>query len=174
MQGFDLERVRDILADAFDLESFDELLLFELDIVRARIVQDDALNTVVLKVLQKAAQEGWDALLIAKAAKRRPLRQDVQEIARKYGASLVGEFRRLAGTNRYVRDAYWEFNLAPPGFPTEEQLGALEKTIDPANPMFNMADWVDRAARIEGRVCRLEIDNSPRGTGFLVGPDVVL
>ena len=174
MTGFDLEKVRDILAGAFDDDDFDELLLFGLDIDRAKIVKNDALNTVVLNVLKKATQGGWDALLIAKAAQRRPHRADVQDIARKYGASLVGEFKRSAGSEKAVRDAYREFQLAPPGFPTEEQLGTLEKTIDPANPMFNMTDWVSRAARIEGRVCRLEIDGAPKGTGFLVGPDTVL
>ena len=92
MTGFDLEQVRDVLADAFDEQSFDELLLFALDINRPRIVQDDAFNTVVLNVLRKAQQEGWDALLLAKAAERRPMRPDVQEVARKYGATLVGEF----------------------------------------------------------------------------------
>ena len=151
MTGFDLEMIRDVLPDTFDDQDFDELLLFDLDINRAKIVKDDALNTVVLNVLKKAALEGWDALLLVKAAQRRPFRADVQEIARKYGSSLVGEFRRSAG-NKYIRTAYRELQLAPPGFPTEEQVGTLEKTIDPTNPMFNMADWVTRAARIEGRV----------------------
>jgi hypothetical protein len=172
MTGFDLEKVRDLLADAFDEQSFDELLLFDLDITRAKIVKDDALNTVILKVLQKAAQEGWDALLLAMAAKRRPHRPDVQEMARKYGATLVGEFRRSAGSNPFVRNAYREFQLAPGGFPTEEQLGSLQKTIDPANPMFSMADWIDRAARIEGRVCRLEIVRS--GSGNRIHPRLPL
>jgi hypothetical protein len=134
MTGFDLEMIRDVLADAFDDQSFDELLLFSLNIRREKIVKDDAFNTVVLNVLKKGAQEGWDALLLAKAAERRPLRRDVQEIAGKYAASLVGEFRQSAGANRYVRDAYREFNLAPPGFPTEQQLGALQKNIDPGLP----------------------------------------
>src|SRR2546421_710261 len=112
MTGFDLERVRDVLADAFSDDDFDELLLFTLDIRRDKIVKDDAFNTVVLNVLKKAQQEGWDALLLAYAAARRPMRPDVQEIARKYGTTLVGEFKR-AGANRFVRDAYREFHLAP-------------------------------------------------------------
>src|SRR5262245_1913667 len=103
MTGFDLERIRDILADSFDDQSFDELLLFDLDIRREKIVKDDAFNTVVLNVWKRAAQEGWDALLLVKAAARRPMRPDVQEIARKYGVSLVGEFKRTGGANTYVR-----------------------------------------------------------------------
>jgi hypothetical protein len=174
MTGFDLERVRDTLADAFDDQAFDELLLFKLNIDRAKIVKDDALNTVVLNVLRKASQEGWDALLLVKAAEVRPRRPDVQALARKYAVGLVSEFRSQAGANKYVRMAYRDFNLVPPGFPTEEQLGRLEKTIDSTNPMFNMRDWIDRAAKIEGHVCRFEIDGSALGTGFLVGPDVVL
>src|SRR5262249_49289934 len=32
----------------------------------------------------------------------------------------------------------------------------------------------ERLAECEGRVCRVELDGSPAGTGFLVGPDLVL
>src|SRR5262245_43525060 len=163
MTGFDLQQVRDVLADAFDAESFDELLLFKLNIDRARIVGDGPLNTVILNTLKKGAQEGWDALLIGYAADERPQRPDVQEISRKYGASLVGEFRKSAGTNPFIRDAYRKFKLVPAGFPTEAEIGSLEKTIDPANPLLNMADWIGRAARIEGRVCRVELDGKPQG-----------
>ncbi len=175
MTGFDLQQVRDVLADTFDDQSFDELLLFKFNINRAKIVKDDAFNTVVLNVLKKATMEGWVALLIAKAAEERPHRPDVQELATRYAATLVAQFKstQLVG-NPETRRAYRELNLAMQGFPTEQELPGLQKIIDPTNTFLNMADWVARLARVEGRVCRIEINNAPKGTGFLVGPDAVL
>jgi hypothetical protein len=40
--------------------------------------------------------------------------------------------------------------------------------------MLNMAEWCERAAKVQDRVCRIELQGNPVGTGFLVGPEVVL
>ncbi|AMV25227.1 hypothetical protein VT84_12580 [Gemmata sp. SH-PL17] len=175
LTGFDLERVRDLLADTFDGHSFDEMLLFDLNITRSRVVPDGAFNTVVLNVLLLSTREGWVPRLIAAAAKRRPGRPDVQELAKQYAATLVAQIKdpQLAG-NPQLRQAYRDLNPDKAWFPAEQELKGFEKTIDPENPYLNMAEWVARLARIEGRVCRVEIGGAPRGTGFLVGPDAVL
>jgi V8-like Glu-specific endopeptidase len=37
----------------------------------------------------------------------------------------------------------------------------------------NLGDWIDRATAIKAQVCRVEVGNAT-GTGFLVGPDLVI
>lgn len=173
MTGFDLATVRDKLLPCFNPNSFDEFLLTKLNKRRADIVPSGGLRAVILEVLQIADEEGWDALLIARAAEFRPLRLELKELAILYGKTLVGQFKASAH-NEHVREAYRELGLAPQGFPTEAELGGLQRLIDPRNAMVNMAVWLERAVASQSPICRVEIDNEPMGTGFLVGPNAVL
>jgi len=51
----------------------------------------------------------------------------------------------------------------------------LELRIKKANPISDILIWRRRLGEIEGRVCRIELPaGTARGTGFLVGPDVVM
>ena len=111
--------------------------------------------------------------MIVKAAEVRAAIPAIQELARRYGRALAGQFKALATIGK-MREAYGEFGLAPPDFRPEESHGKLEAIVDPDNPMLRFSEWVSRAARIEGRVCRIDIGGKPRGTGFLVGPMTVL
>lgn len=173
MTGIELEEVHRTLVASFDQTSFAQFLRMRMDRILANLAGPGPFNAVVFEVLTVAEQEGWDALLIARAAEVRPLRGDLQALAQKYGRTLIGQFPAQAG-NPSTRNAYREFGLAPTGFPTESELGRLEKLIDPRNRMVNMAVWVERAAQSQGAVCRVEIDDEPMGTGFLVGPGAVL
>lgn len=176
MTGFEMGAVRDVLVTGFNPTSFRDFLWTRLNVRLENVVDTRlGLNAVVLSVLELADQEGWDALLIRRAAEFRPLRPDFQELAANYGKALVAQFKlkAVAGNTR-VRDAYWEFGLSADEMPPEERRGELQRIVDPDNPMLNFADWVARAARIEGRVCRVELNGQARGTGFLVGPGAVL
>ena len=52
---------------------------------------------------------------------------------------------------------------------------ALEKAIlIKPEEFINPSEWFERLAPIEFRVCRIEAHGQPLGTGFLVGPDLVL
>src|SRR5262249_16688943 len=52
--------------------------------------------------------------------------------------------------------------------------GGFERTIKNRLPSFDFAVWREKMALVEARVCEIEIDDSPVGTGFLVGPSAVL
>ena len=51
---------------------------------------------------------------------------------------------------------------------------ALERRVREELPFLDLGLWREQILRVEGRVCRVEIDNRGVGTGFLVGPDTVL
>jgi hypothetical protein len=50
----------------------------------------------------------------------------------------------------------------------------LEAWVDSRNQIHDGARWYQRLGEAFARVCRIELDDRPRGTGFLVGPDLVL
>jgi hypothetical protein len=149
MDGPQMEEIRDALCDAFDLDALDELLRFRLNIVRRNIVGDGPLRRVTFRLLEEAQMEGWEKDLVQAAYRYRP-------------------------RNPKIRVVYQKYGLAPKEFPDPAKLDGLERIVRAANPMLSMAEWCERAARIEDRVCRIELQGRAEGTGFLVGPDVVL
>jgi len=173
MTGIELEEVHAVLVACFDAPSFAFFLKTRMEKVLANIAGPGPFRNVVFEVLSVAEQEGWDALLVARAAEVRPQRPDIQALAKKYGANLFGQFRKHTD-NAFVREAYREFGLAPRGFPTEAELGTLEKLVDPGNVMLNMPVWLARGLASQSPVCKVEIDEQAVGTGFLVGPNAVL
>ncbi|BEL04111.1 hypothetical protein Q0Z83_023020 [Actinoplanes sichuanensis] len=65
--------------------------------------------------------------------------------------------------------------VAGDGAPMDER--RLEAQIDRTNTWHSPAQWRARLAEIENQVCRIEFPyrgKTHRGTGFLVGPDLVL
>jgi hypothetical protein len=58
--------------------------------------------------------------------------------------------------------------------PDKAATPGFERNIRPYLTQLDVHVWVEKLARIERRVCRIEINGNAAGTGFLVGPDVVL
>lgn len=50
----------------------------------------------------------------------------------------------------------------------------LEKILNEHNMQFDVVQFLQRIGTLDAQVCRIEIGSSSYGTGFLVGPDVVL
>jgi trypsin-like peptidase/effector-associated domain 1 (EAD1)-containing protein len=176
MKGHELEPLRDMLVSCFNPNSLAAFLRMRLDRKLSNIVGPGAFNDVVFNLLEVAEQEGWDALLIARAADYVPGRQDLQDLARRYARTLAGRIRAEA-KNESMLAAYDEFGLAPAGLPphsTKNDRSGLEKLIDPQNQMVNAAVWLERALASQSPICRVDIDGQANGTGFLVGPNAVL
>lgn len=54
---------------------------------------------------------------------------------------------------------------------------ALQRLVRLNNDFINIAQFRERLSALEGQTCRIEVDGSPPvawGTGFLVGPDLVM
>lgn len=50
----------------------------------------------------------------------------------------------------------------------------LERMIKATNSMINVNSFLDRLGRIATQVCRIEVKGKALGTGFLLGPDIVM
>jgi hypothetical protein len=174
MTGLELEFVHETLVSCFDRDALERMLRFKLNKFLCRIVDcNQPFGHIVFELLELAEREGWEDALVARAAEAVAGRKDLQELARRYALRLAAQPAALA-RNDLLLSAYHESGLAPVGLPRPEQLGGLEKLIDPWNGMVNMPVWLERAIACQFPVCRVEIDNVPRGTGFLVGPSAVL
>ena len=57
---------------------------------------------------------------------------------------------------------------------TDAKKSVLEKVVGQNTTFLDVAAWRAQLTRAEWRVCRVDLDGSGNGTGFLVGPDTVL
>jgi V8-like Glu-specific endopeptidase len=155
LKGPQLNKLTSLLGAAFDGPSFDVLLL-SLDRKMSDYVgPNDPLPTAILKTLQKANTQLWWRDLLREAVNTVP---DPQ----------LSAFLDECGFS--------------PDFTASDQNGStplkgrqLELKITESGTTFDILVWRRRIAEIEGRVCRIEIPGlTARGTGFLVGPNLVL
>jgi len=78
MDGPQQKRLRDALCDAFDKNDLEELLSFRLEKSLDSIVGPGAFQTVVFKLIERAAREGWLGDLILAACDERPRNLSLQ------------------------------------------------------------------------------------------------
>jgi Trypsin-like peptidase domain/Effector-associated domain 1 len=186
MNGIQQGKVREILVSAFDLDGLDMLLSDRFDFNRAREVGGDgrAFKKVVADVLQRFSDEGLDAVLIAEVAARRPNRPDVQDLYQKYARALVADSwtQRVDAARLKALETYGALptsTLLQRGRPVGEAYRSLsqdgfQRTIRGFVPQFDVEDWATNLLKVTKRVCRIDVDQTPLGTGFLVGSDCVL
>jgi V8-like Glu-specific endopeptidase len=94
-----------------------------------------------------ADSQGWIAALIEAVKGDRSLRPDIQEFA-----------------------ATFHHDIGPP-LPTAER---LECVLRLANPLLDAELWRQKLAKVLPLICRIAIKGGENGTGFLVGPKIVL
>ena len=58
--------------------------------------------------------------------------------------------------------------------PTNAHAPGLQRNVRPYLAKLDIRVWQSRLVQIERRVCRVELEGTAVGTGFLVGPDTVL
>jgi hypothetical protein len=183
MKGIEHGEVRDVIARAFDANEFDMFLYERLEFNRPDYVAPGPFRQVVDGVLRYAEMNGWDPILIAEVAAARPLKAEVQAVYRKYAQALVDDARRqqVDESRRKMMERYAlgpSVTVQSGGVAQEPAAPAtsagLERTVKVHLPFLDVALWRQQLFKQEGRVCRVEVNGSPLGTGFLVGPDVVL
>lgn len=126
------------------------------------------LRPTIEKLIQSLEQDGTTFLLAAVVWREKPFRDDL----RQYLAQLFPE----AATGRTLADLQFVAQSAGrerADFPAGSGPG-LQRLIRPQLKMLDLRQWLARADRISHQVCRIEVENTPLGTGFLVGDGRVL
>ena len=146
--------------DGYNKNSLKQMLKFRLDKDLEDIVADGPLKNMVFDLFSIADEEGWDADLVREAYRANPGNETMLRVYEKFGMSpkisLVQGGTVIAGVD------------------TTPSSAGLQKIIREENPTLDISAWRTRLTELESRVCRIDIDGKPKGTGFLVGPEVVL
>lgn len=145
LNGAQLEQLSDALRDAFSVQRFREMLKFKLSKRLDDYSLGEDYKEIVFEVITAVEAEGWTAELIQAARQSNPGNAKLQALAQ-------------------------EVELA-------SSTVELERTIRADNPYLDVEMFRTRLGQIEVQVCRIEIP-TPRGTvfgtGFLLGPDVIM
>ena len=158
MPGVQIEEVRNALLEAFSRDSFSQMLRFRLDKKLDHIVAQGAFGTEVFNLLERAEEEGWDVALVREAYRFNPGNISMLRIYEKYGLGP---------------DIGVQFGGITQGSHRASEVG-FESIVSRNNPAFDIGLWLKRLTEIKLRVCRVDINGSAQGTGFLIGPEAVL
>ena len=148
LSGSERSGLNEVMRAAFTLQRFRELLSHRLEMDLESVALGDDYRAIMFRVIQAAEMEGWTPLLIGAARESNPANARLQEFA-----EGVGLASRVPA----------ELNL--------------ERMLREGHSMLDPAAWRSRLGRSETQVCRVEIPTDAgeiTGTGFLVGPDLVV
>jgi hypothetical protein len=155
MKGSQIVDLKNTLKTAFDFSTFEDLLL-RLDRRPSDFAgANDDLPTVIRKTLVQANAQLWWRDLLREACNAVP--------------------------DPHLLEFLKELGFAPNIVTSNENSVTalkgrqLELKIRDSGSTFDIMVWRTRLAEVEGRVCRVELPElNARGTGFLIGPDLVL
>ncbi len=142
------ERLWTVVTEVVAPPRLAELLDFRIDKKLHNIAFGGDYREVVFKVIEAARMEGWLDELFLALVQARPKNTELFALSQEVGLASTGLKRR-----------------------------GLELVIREKNGFLDVAEWRSRLGEIEGQICRIAIDTDrgeATGTGFLVGPDVVL
>lgn len=193
-----LDDFRTFLKDSLGRNA-DEYAVGSLATVRSRVI-DRADEQEWLRELIEALKEAGgddaraqlDAIDVSRTFSKSRVaafRNAVPDLAQRTGASSGAELDALLAARllEVAKDVRGDAAVTPELRRALEQLGllaetpagpVLEKIVRDSNSLLDIHNWIARLTEIEARVCRISFETGsgldPRGTGFLVAPDVVL
>jgi hypothetical protein len=160
MPGVDFEEFQEGILDAFDKDELAQLLRVRLNTRLDNVAAGGGFGKVVFDLLNWAERRGLEPDLARAAYLARPNNEKLRIVYAKYGMAPAVSVQS-AGTQVV-------------GAPARATAMAFEATVKPRLKAVDLGVWRERLAHIEGQVCRIEFNNNAQGTGFLIGPDVLL
>jgi hypothetical protein len=149
LRGPEHQKFTNALIDAFETRArLTRMVRYRLSLPLAAISEAEELEQVAFSLIGRAEAEGWTDQLLAAARESNPGNPALLEFAQTFG---------LASSDRSLQE--------------------LERQVLALNPYLDVALWRECLGQIETQVCRIEIpvqDGLSTGTGFLVGPDLVM
>jgi len=146
LNGTQYKQLSHLIRTLFEPGELKRMLMFALDINISNITLADNYEAQVFDVISDSQRKAWTPKLLNALREARP--EDATLLA----------FSQ-------------QFSLAPRNTPTRP---TLEKLIVDSNSFLDIAQWRQNLGRIERQVCAVRINNKHAGTGFLLGPDVIM
>jgi hypothetical protein len=163
LSGAEIGNIKDLTVRTFGVDELSELALRYLNVDFDNEIDGGRYNKRALDFVKYTERRNITCDFIRAAFTERPRVPEWQEWDKRCNAGPAvtaqqgGEL--VAGAGEATRR---------PAF------AALEGLVRPRLRIMNMERWREREANVSGQVCRIDIGPTPKGTGFLVGPDLVL
>ena len=146
LSGEDRRKLQEAILHAYpNWHSLEQMVSFHLNENLANISPQIALNHVVFKLMEWCEARSKTSELILAARQGNPTNQKLFRFSQNLG--LVS---------------------------TDAPKSMLEKVVSGNTTFLDVGKWREGLTKMEWRVCRIDINGSGAGTGFLVGPDVVM
>lgn len=146
LNGTQYKQLSHLIRTLFEPGELKRMLMFALDINISNITLADNFEAQVFDVIGDSQRKGWTPKLLNALRESRPT-----------DATLLAFSQ--------------QFDLAPRNTPPRS---TLEKLIVDTNSFLDIAKWRQNLGRIERQVCAIRLNGKPAGTGFLLGPDVIM
>ena len=149
-------QLRYIMSASFTLQELDQMLFIRLDQRRLdHFAPGSGIQFQAFTIARDASMKGWDNELINALVAERPKNEKLLQIAYDLGISI----------NLY--DDTSQAKLGQAGL----------QTLVNADPLFNPSEILQGISKNKRCVCRIQVNHNGGvnyGTGFLVGPDLLL
>ncbi len=160
MSGVQIKEYCDALVAAFDQNSLPIMLRSKLDKTFGNLVGPKAFQYQVFDLVTLSEREGWHVELIQAAHQHNPGNPQLTAVYDKYGLA----------PNVNLQDSGSAFEAAAQAVSAD----GFERRIKEHLPQFDIVRFRIGLTLVEGCVCRIESNGNALGSGFLVGPDLVM
>lgn len=171
LSGKDIVDLSKLLATALDVEDLEMLVLSSTgeDLYVSFVGQGKPLVKTIFDLLRELEREGIVDKFLAEVYQSLPNKPEV----RKAVASLVPQ-AATPPRNDAVALSVQKDGAVVANEPTNAFAPGLQRNVKPHLKQLDLHIWLKKLAEIERQVCRIEFNGNAAGTGFLVGPDLVL
>jgi len=170
LSGSDIDGLSRKISDAVDRDDLKNLVHVSTgDRLFSEYVGDGKPNRPTIVDLLNALEErGTTPLFLREVYARRPGRPDLR-------AAITALYPEAADAPpRTIALSAQNAGRPQDEAPTNALAPGLQRNIRPHLPQLDVRIWQEQLIRIERRVCIVEHAGAALGTGFLVGPEVVL
>ena len=129
------------------------------------------LEATVVQLLNVLDQNGTVDLFLVHLCQRKPGRQDLRDLVQ----TLVPSVKDVESLSRHQIDISAQAGgTVQRDAPSNALAPGFEKNLRPLIPTLDIHLWIAELLKVERQICRIEENDQPLGTGFLVGKDLVL
>lgn len=127
------------------------------------------LRKTIFQLLEELENAGTTHLFLAKVYSERSGRPDILELIERLCPRATEELASARADLSLQKAGQVDANASDNAFAP-----GLQRNVRPHLTMADMGIWIERLSEVKRQVCRVEINGSAAGTGFLVGPDTIL